>query len=88
MTAWEPAGPNRSIPMAGTHALRSGRSARTQERPSKSSTACTMPSKAIAAISIVPSRFVTDQGIIQQWFGTCTDIEEQKHYQQIPELQN
>jgi diguanylate cyclase (GGDEF)-like protein/PAS domain S-box-containing protein len=24
-----------------------------------------------------------EKGIIQQWFGTCTDIEEQKHYQQI-----
>ncbi len=28
-----------------------------------------------------------DQGVIQQWFGTCTDIEEQKHYQQTLELQ-
>ncbi|MBZ5688292.1 MAG: diguanylate cyclase [Acidobacteriia bacterium] len=28
-----------------------------------------------------------DQGIILQWFGTCTDIEEQKHYQQILEQQ-
>jgi len=26
-----------------------------------------------------------DKGAIQQWFGTCTDIEEQKHYQQILE---
>jgi len=28
-----------------------------------------------------------EQGTIQQWFGTCTDIEEQKHYQQTLELQ-
>ena len=28
-----------------------------------------------------------DQGAILQWFGTCTDIEEQKHYQQILEQQ-
>ena len=28
-----------------------------------------------------------DQGVIQQWFGTCTDIEEQKLYQQNLELQ-
>jgi len=28
-----------------------------------------------------------DQGVIQQWFGTCTDIEEQKHYQQLLEQQ-
>ena len=28
-----------------------------------------------------------DQGVILQWFGTCTDIEEQKHYQQILEQQ-
>jgi len=28
-----------------------------------------------------------DNGTIQQWFGTCTDIEEQKHYQQILEQQ-
>lgn len=28
-----------------------------------------------------------EKGIIQQWFGTCTDIEEQKHYQQILEQQ-
>ena len=28
-----------------------------------------------------------DHGVIQQWFGTCTDIEEQKHYQQILEQQ-
>lgn len=28
-----------------------------------------------------------DQGVIQRWFGTCTDIEEQKHYQQSLELQ-
>jgi diguanylate cyclase (GGDEF)-like protein/PAS domain S-box-containing protein len=28
-----------------------------------------------------------EKGIIQQWFGTCTDIEEQKHYQQILEHQ-
>jgi len=28
-----------------------------------------------------------DRGVIQQWFGTCTDIEEQKHYQQILEQQ-
>src|SRR5579872_317796 len=28
-----------------------------------------------------------DQGVIQQWFGTCTDIEEQKHYQQTLERQ-
>ena len=26
-----------------------------------------------------------EKGIIQQWFGTCTDIEEQKHYQQVLE---
>jgi PAS domain-containing protein len=26
-----------------------------------------------------------DQGVILQWFGTCTDIEEQKHYQRILE---
>jgi len=28
-----------------------------------------------------------DKGVIQQWFGTCTDIEEQKLYQQTLELQ-
>lgn len=28
-----------------------------------------------------------DQGVIQQWFGTCIDIEEQKHYQQTLERQ-
>src|SRR4029077_3709471 len=28
-----------------------------------------------------------EKGVIQQWFGTCTDIEEQKHYQQILEQQ-
>ena len=28
-----------------------------------------------------------DQGVILQWFGTCTDIEEQKHYQQMLEQQ-
>ena len=28
-----------------------------------------------------------DKGIIQQWFGTCTDIEEQKLYQQTLEQQ-
>jgi diguanylate cyclase (GGDEF)-like protein/PAS domain S-box-containing protein len=28
-----------------------------------------------------------DQGIVLQWFGTCTDIEEQKHYQQSLERQ-
>jgi PAS domain S-box-containing protein len=28
-----------------------------------------------------------DHGVIQQWFGTCTDIEGQKHYQQILEQQ-
>jgi PAS domain S-box-containing protein len=28
-----------------------------------------------------------DQGVIQQWFGTCTDIEAQKHYQQLLEQQ-
>lgn len=28
-----------------------------------------------------------DRGAVQQWFGTCTDIEEQKHYQQILEQQ-
>jgi len=28
-----------------------------------------------------------DQGVIQQWFGTCTDIEEQKLYQQNLEQQ-
>ena len=28
-----------------------------------------------------------DQGVIQQWFGTCTDIEEQKQHQQILEQQ-
>ena len=28
-----------------------------------------------------------DSGVIRQWFGTCTDIEEQKHYQQILEQQ-
>jgi PAS domain S-box-containing protein len=28
-----------------------------------------------------------DQGVILQWVGTCTDIEEQKHYQQILERQ-
>ena len=28
-----------------------------------------------------------DQGVILQWFGTCTDIEEQKHYQQVLEQQ-
>jgi diguanylate cyclase (GGDEF)-like protein/PAS domain S-box-containing protein len=28
-----------------------------------------------------------ESGVIQQWFGTCTDIEEQKHYQQILEQQ-
>jgi diguanylate cyclase (GGDEF)-like protein/PAS domain S-box-containing protein len=28
-----------------------------------------------------------DQGVILQWFGTCTDIEEQKHYQQMLEEQ-
>jgi diguanylate cyclase (GGDEF)-like protein/PAS domain S-box-containing protein len=28
-----------------------------------------------------------DQGVILQWFGTCIDIEEQKHYQQILEQQ-
>jgi diguanylate cyclase (GGDEF)-like protein/PAS domain S-box-containing protein len=33
----------------------------------------------------VPLRDET--GSIQQWFGTCTDIEEQKHYQQILEQQ-
>src|SRR5947209_8582243 len=27
------------------------------------------------------------KGVIQQWFGTCTDIEEQKHYQQSLEQQ-
>lgn len=33
----------------------------------------------------VPLR--NDQGVILQWFGTCTDIEEQKHYQRILEQQ-
>ena len=28
-----------------------------------------------------------ENGVIQQWFGTCTDIEEQKHYQQSLEQQ-
>ena len=28
-----------------------------------------------------------EKGVVQQWFGTCTDIEEQKHYQQILEQQ-
>jgi diguanylate cyclase (GGDEF)-like protein/PAS domain S-box-containing protein len=28
-----------------------------------------------------------ERGVIQQWFGTCTDIEEQKHYQQMLEQQ-
>ena len=28
-----------------------------------------------------------DQGVVLQWFGTCTDIEEQKHYQQSLEQQ-
>ena len=28
-----------------------------------------------------------EKGVIQQWFGTCTDIEEQKHYQQLLEDQ-
>lgn len=28
-----------------------------------------------------------DRGVILQWFGTCTDIEEQKHYQQMLEQQ-
>jgi diguanylate cyclase (GGDEF)-like protein/PAS domain S-box-containing protein len=28
-----------------------------------------------------------EEGVIQQWFGTCTDIEEQKHYQQVLEQQ-
>jgi diguanylate cyclase (GGDEF)-like protein/PAS domain S-box-containing protein len=28
-----------------------------------------------------------ERGIIQQWFGTCTDIEEQKHHQQMLEQQ-
>lgn len=28
-----------------------------------------------------------DRGGIQNWFGTCTDIEEQKHYQQVLEQQ-
>jgi diguanylate cyclase (GGDEF)-like protein/PAS domain S-box-containing protein len=28
-----------------------------------------------------------EKGVIQQWFGTCTDIEEQKHYQQVLEDQ-
>jgi diguanylate cyclase (GGDEF)-like protein/PAS domain S-box-containing protein len=28
-----------------------------------------------------------EKGVIQQWFGTCTDIEEQKHYQQVLEQQ-
>jgi hypothetical protein len=26
-----------------------------------------------------------DQGVVLQWFGTCTDIVEQKHHQQILE---
>lgn len=33
----------------------------------------------------VPLR--SEEGLIQQWFGTCTDIEEQKHHQQILEQQ-
>jgi len=33
----------------------------------------------------VPLR--SSSGTIQQWFGTCTDIEEQKHYQQVLEQQ-
>jgi len=33
----------------------------------------------------VPLR--AENGVIQQWFGTCTDIEEQKHYQQALEQQ-
>jgi diguanylate cyclase (GGDEF)-like protein/PAS domain S-box-containing protein len=28
-----------------------------------------------------------EKGAIQQWFGTCTDIEEQKHHQQVLEQQ-
>ena len=28
-----------------------------------------------------------DNQVIRQWFGTCTDIEEQKHYQQSLERQ-
>jgi diguanylate cyclase (GGDEF)-like protein len=28
-----------------------------------------------------------EKGVIRQWFGTCTDIEEQKHYQQLLEQQ-
>jgi diguanylate cyclase (GGDEF)-like protein/PAS domain S-box-containing protein len=28
-----------------------------------------------------------DSGVIRQWFGTCTDIEQQKHYQEILEEQ-
>jgi hypothetical protein len=41
----------------------------------------------IAGISIVPSPLRDDQGVILQCFGTCTDIEEQKHYQQMLEQQ-
>lgn len=28
-----------------------------------------------------------ERGVIRQWFGTCTDIEDQKHYQQVLEQQ-
>ena len=28
-----------------------------------------------------------EKGVVQHWFGTCTDIEEQKHYQQVLEQQ-
>jgi PAS domain S-box-containing protein len=81
VAGWKP-----FIPMTALLARRSGRNACARARRSKSSTVSTMRPTVIAGISIGPS-LRDDQGAILQWFGTCTDIEDQKHYQQILEQQ-